>query len=144
MDNDDGECDFNRVMILIRGVPGSGKTTFAEWIMERTNWISGGYPAQVCADRFMVNDQGMYEFNTVLLEAAHKGCIAMAEQYLKDDRSPVIVHNTFSRDWEMEPYRALAECYGAQLFVIEMSQQFENVHDVPEEVVNQMKERFER
>ena len=92
----------------------------------------------------MVNDQGMYEFNTVLLEAAHKGCIAMAEQYLKDDRSPVIVHNTFSRDWEMEPYRALAECYGAQLFVIEMSQQFENVHDVPEEVVNQMKERFER
>lgn len=135
---------MDRVLILIRGIPGSGKTTFAEWLVERTNWISGGYPAQVCADRFMVNDDGEYEFNPTLLEVAHKACFAMTEHYLKEDRSPVIVHNTFTRDWEMAPYRELADCYKAQLFVIEMSQQFENVHDVPEQTVNNMKERFER
>ena len=140
----------DRVLILIRGIPGSGKTTFAEWLMWRTNsggrplGITGGEPAQVCADRFMVNEEGEYEFNPTLLEVAHKACFAMAEQYLKDGRSPVIVHNTFTRDWEMQPYRELAECYKAEIFVIEMSQQFENVHDVPEEVVNNMKERFER
>ena len=132
---------MDRVLILVRGIPGSGKTTFAEWLVWR---IGGAQPAQICADRFMVNDDGDYEFNPGLLEVAHKACFAMTEQYLKEDRSPVVVHNTFTRDWEMDRYRELAECYKAQLFVIEMSQQFENVHNVPEEVVNEMKERFER
>jgi len=61
------------------------------------------------------------------------------------EHSPVVVSNTFTQEWEMEPYFELAKKYGYKVFsiVIENRHGNKNKHGVPEDKVEQMKNRFE-
>ncbi len=54
------------------------------------------------------------------------------------------VANTFTQDWEMEPYFKLAEEYGymVQSIIVENRHGGENVHGVPDEAIIKMKNRF--
>jgi len=60
------------------------------------------------------------------------------------EHSPVVVSNTFTQEWEMEPYFELAKKYGYKVFsiVIENRHGGTNEHGVPEDKVEQMKNRF--
>jgi hypothetical protein len=55
------------------------------------------------------------------------------------------VSNTFTQEWEMEPYFELAKTYGYKVFsiIVENRHGGENQHEVPEEVLTKMRERFE-
>jgi hypothetical protein len=57
----------------------------------------------------------------------------------------IVVSNTFTQFWEMEPYFELAKKYGYKTFsiVVENRHGGVNQHGVPEEKVEQMKNRFE-
>ena len=56
----------------------------------------------------------------------------------------VAVANTFTQAWEAERYYQIAEEYGYSVFVIECQNDFGNVHDVPQESIDAMKERWEK
>lgn len=121
-------------LILIRGVPGSTKTTTAE---EK-------YPDHVLceADQFFTNNNGDYSFDPKKIQDAHKWCQAKAKRSLQAGKN-VVVANTFIRIWEMEPYFLMAKRLGCKVTVIEAKGNFKNVHGVPEEKVQLMRERFE-
>ena len=55
----------------------------------------------------------------------------------------VYVSNTFTRVWEMQKYIDLANHHNAELVVYRCTGNFDNVHGVPSDKVQQMKERFE-
>jgi hypothetical protein len=57
----------------------------------------------------------------------------------------IAVSNTFTQEWEMEPYFEMAKRHGYKVFsiVVENRHGGTNVHEVPEEKVEQMKNRFE-
>ena len=57
----------------------------------------------------------------------------------------IVVSNTFTQEWEMEPYFTLAKEYGYTVFtiVVENRHGGTNVHNVPEDKIEQMKNRFE-
>jgi 50S ribosomal subunit-associated GTPase HflX len=57
----------------------------------------------------------------------------------------IVVSNTFTQEWEMEEYFKLAEKYGYMVFtvVVENRHGGVNQHGVPEEKLEQMKNRFE-
>jgi 50S ribosomal subunit-associated GTPase HflX len=59
--------------------------------------------------------------------------------------SKIVVSNTFTQEWEMEPYFELAKTYGYKVFsiIIENRHKGTNVHGVPEDKLEQMKNRFE-
>jgi hypothetical protein len=57
----------------------------------------------------------------------------------------IVVSNTFTQEWEMQPYFELAKKYGYKVFSIIVENRHEgiNEHGVPEEKIEQMKNRFE-
>jgi plasmid replication initiation protein len=65
--------------------------------------------------------------------------------YVLDDIDTVIVSNTFTQEWEMKGYYELAEKYGYRVFslIVENRHGGTNVHEVPEESLEKMRNRFE-
>jgi len=120
-------------LYLVRGVSGSGKTTFAENL--NVDYIFS-------ADDFFMTENG-YEFNPKELSDAHDDCQNRTQlaMLLKKD---IAVANTYTQEWEMDAYNKLAESYGYMVFslIVENRHGGENVHNVPPETIEAMKERF--
>lgn len=127
-------------LILIRGLPGSGKSTFA-------NIIANAMGAcHVETDMYFTHDDGSYHFDARKLTAAHAWCRDCTNTMLREGRD-VIVANTFSRRWEIDPYYEIAMDIGAdkvRVYEMTMNTQFESVHGVPAHVIRNMAQRWER
>ena len=56
----------------------------------------------------------------------------------------IVVSNTFTQEWEIEPYFELAKEYGYKVFVVIVENRHNgvNAHNVPEDKIEQMKNRF--
>ena len=57
----------------------------------------------------------------------------------------IVVSNTFTQEWEMKPYFELAEKYGYMVFtiIVENRHGGVNQHNVPEDKIQLMRDRFE-
>ena len=57
----------------------------------------------------------------------------------------IAVSNTFTQEWEMKPYYLLAEKYGYKIFcvIVENRHGGTNLHDVPKDTLEIMRNRFE-
>lgn len=88
------------LLLLIRGLPGSGKTTFARLLQQ-----AGVVDEVLEADHFFRVD-GVYQFDKTRLGAAHEWCQNATRTALRLGRR-VAVANTFSQHWEMVPYRQM-------------------------------------
>jgi len=136
---------MEKILYLIRGVNGAGKSTFAKKIV--------GYDFLVCeADKYFINKEtGEYKFDASKIKDAHKFCQDTVETYMKDSLvndqfyREIAVSNTFTQEWEMDQYFKLAKEYGYTVFsiVVENRHGGTNVHNVPEDKIEQMKNRFE-
>lgn len=123
-------------VVIIRGLPGSGKSTIAKELAEITGML------HVETDMYFEKN-GEYKFNPELLPEAHAWCQEEARKALKSGKG-VIVSNTFTRVWEMQPYLDMAEEFGANRLVIKANGNFQNVHGVPDHAIQRMKERWEK
>lgn len=122
-------------LIIIRGIPGSGKTTLAK---------SVGSGIYYEADQYFNRPDGQYDFNPTLLKNAHEWCYSQVRTAFKrGTRGTVTVSNTFTRLWEMQKYIDLAKEFGAELVVYRCVGRYQNIHGVPEEKVNEMLTRFQ-
>ena len=138
-------CTMEKVLYIVRGIPGSGKSTFAKKLV--------GEDFLVCeADKYFINEEnGKYEFDSSKIRDAHKWCQNLVETYMRDSLindqyyREIAASNTFTQEWEMEPYFELAKKYGYKVFcvVVENRHGGTNVHEVPEEKLEQMRNRFE-
>jgi hypothetical protein len=126
----------NLRLYLIRGISGSGKTTYAKQLMKEDPSLSN-YEA----DMYFYKD-GNYNFNPSLLKDAHAWCKNKTEEDLRNGKS-VIVSNTFTQKWEIEPYIQLGKKYGAEIVIKKATGNYQNVHGVPPEALERMKSRWE-
>jgi predicted kinase len=131
-----------KVLTLVRGLPGSGKSTFANLI---TNKFS------ICeADLFFYDKEGNYNFDGSKIKLAHVWCFNQVRIRMEDNKlnpqfyPEIVVSNTFTQEWEMEKYYELAEEYGYKVFsiIVENRHGGINQHGVPAEKLEQMKNRF--
>lgn len=121
-------------LYLLRGLPGSGKTTLA-------NSIGGMH---VEADNYFM-DGDEYKFDASKLKEAHAWCQNVVKVWILNSVPKITVANTFTQEWEMQPYYELAEKYGYRVYslICENRHGGVNEHGVPEEKLVQMKNRFE-
>jgi len=89
-----------------------------------------------------ISDEGRFSFDPSKLEYAHAKCQAACSEALKLGVS-VVVSNTFTRVWEMEAYLKMAEEFSAQLTVIEVQSNHENIHGCPSGTIKKMRDRWE-
>jgi predicted kinase len=127
-----------KFLYLIRGIPGSGKSSLA-----RTIWNDYA----ICeADKFFEDEAGNYNFDPSKIRQAHVWCKEQVETRMKDNSvnpqyyPEIVVSNTFTQEWELADYYKLAEQYGYKVFslIVENRHGGKDVHGVPEEKLVQM------
>jgi predicted kinase len=120
-------------LFLLRGLPGSGKSTLAKSI--------GG--THIEADMYFMKDDE-YQFDVSRLRDAHQWCQFECERLMGWELK-VVVSNTFTQEWEMKPYFDLAEKHGYRVYslIVENRHGGVNEHEVPEDKLEIMKNRFE-
>jgi len=131
---------------IMRGLPGSGKSTYAK----------RNFPdAIVCsADLYFTNGMGEYNFKPAELPRAHARCLLKFVEWLDraaiSERDPesnreltIVVDNTNVDAVSLAPYISLAIAYEADIEVITMSCDVQdaakrNVHNVPIHAIDRM------
>ena len=120
-------------LILVRALPGLGKTTKAKTLV-----AANVVDTYVEADQFFtVGDK--YYYDSEYIKDAHQYCISRTSLLLSQGLS-VVVSNTFVSWWEMQPYVCLAHKRDwVSLDIIEAMGGTGSTHNVPRDVIERMK-----
>lgn len=121
-------------LYIIRGAPGSGKSTYAEQLVE-----AGYADVYFEADQFRYNKWGEYVFDPTETASCHQKCQAAVKEALLAGKD-VAVANTFTKLWEIQPYLNMG---ASSISVVRMTYEFQNLHNVPSHVVEGMKEHYQ-
>ena len=126
-------------LILLRGLPGSGKTTLANLLSEE-----GKYPIHSIDSYFTDTTTGAYVFEFDKNHLAYKQCEEQTEQSIKQGIEKIFIDNTFTLEWEMEPYFKLASQYNYIIFVLTVENRHgnKNTHGVSDEQLQKMAAKY--
>jgi predicted kinase len=129
-------------LYIVRGLPGSGKSTFARSIAKSYQVFE--------ADQYFMK-RGKYNFDPTKLKDAHNDCKQRVANRMRENLfnsiffNNIVVSNTFTQDWEMKYYRSIGKRYGYKVhtIIVENRHYGTNVHGVPQNKLQVMENRFE-
>jgi predicted kinase len=122
--------------VILRGLPGSGKSTFARRLASEFSFIH-----LEADDHFYID--GVYRFDPARVADAHALVVRDALAHLQAGRR-VVVANTHVRLWEMAAIVGAATIVQQSFCIAEFKGRFENIHNVPENVFSGMVARWEK
>lgn len=131
-----------KTLVMIRGPPGSGKTSFAK---ELCSLIDASV---FTTDDFFVGEDGTYIYNRTKLAEYHRLNQLRAKDAI-DKGKTVIVPNTNIHLWEMREYARYAVFRGYQIIFVQCelqcidNEQNENEHGVSSQKVKAMQKQIE-
>lgn len=130
-------------LIILRGLPGSGKTTFANKAE-----FDG---AVVCSNDHYFEETGI-EYSASLLGEAVEMCKRKAFAAMANGAPVVVIDNTHSRLWEFAIFGDFADHFGYSTEVVTVGGRTashvrmyhaRNKHGVPIDVIQDMADRWE-
>lgn len=126
---------MERNLILLRGLPNSGKSTSAKLFNKAPHFE---------ADMFFLDANGDYKFDISKIKDAHNWCKNSVMDAMKKDYPVIVVSNTFTQEWEMDTYYKMAEelSYRVTSMIVENRHGNKNDHGVPDNKIQLMKDRF--
>jgi predicted kinase len=124
----------HKSLILVRGLPGAGKSTFAKSLRGQ----------HFEADQFFIGDDGVYRWDGMQIGEAHVWCQTSTELAMELRYPLIVVSNTFTTEKELKPYLNMARKHNYQttVLIVENRNSTESVHNVPPEVIEKMRARF--
>ncbi|XP_061327331.1 NEDD4-binding protein 2 [Pezoporus flaviventris] len=137
---------IGQVLVLLRGVPGSGKSYLARTLLEDN---PGGII--LSTDDYFYK-HGQYQFDPNCLGEAHDWNRKRAKEAFEMRISPIIIDNTNIQAWEMKPYVTLAQQFKYKVVFREPGTWWKfkpkelerrNIHGVSKEKIKRMLERYE-
>ena len=124
-------------LLLLRGLPGSGKSTKARHFIK-----DGSYVCHFEADMYHTTREGVYDFSPENIAASHEWCQSKTRKALAAGVD-TIVSNTFTQQWELQPYRDMADELGVELIIKTVKGNYGNIHGCPQASVDAMAKRWE-
>ncbi|KAF1646935.1 NEDD4-binding protein 2, partial [Eudyptes chrysocome] len=137
---------IGQVLVLLRGVPGSGKSYLARTLLEDN---PGGII--LSTDDYFYK-HGQYHYDPDCLGEAHDWNRKRAKEAFEMRISPIIIDNTNIQAWEMKPYVTLAQQFKYKVMFREPDTWWKfkpkelerrNIHGVSKEKIKRMLERYE-
>lgn len=124
-------------LILLRGLPGSGKTSLAGILRTKDTPVFS-------VDDYFTSSDGVYHFEFDKNHLAYATCIENTRNAMKQGVQKIIIDNTFTLEWEMEPYFKLASEFQYFIFVVTVENRNgnSNVHDVSQDQLQKMAEKY--
>ena len=123
-------------LILIRGIPGSGKSTFANRMM-----LTIDRCCHIEADMFFTDTDGVYTYDRTKIKKAHDWCYTNTVKML-ESKVTVIVSNTFTEKWQYQRYVDYAISNDIPYTIITMNGDYGSTHGVPKETVDRMRKEI--
>lgn len=138
-------------IILLRGLPGSGKSTYA-----KKTWPG----AIICSADHLFESPDGYHFDPSRIDLAHKLCFKRYVEAIRDqeyirlrgeepNQNQIVVDNTNISAWELSPYLMVAKIHDFECDIWNFPVSVEtalqrNVHGVAERTIRSMAERLEK
>jgi len=125
---------MEKVVIILRGLQGSGKSTVAKLFNTK---------AICCADDYFVHD-GEYKWYGAGLPHAHAWSMRKCRRFMKKQARCIIIDNTSVRERDLVPYNDLARQFGyiVHVLIVENRHGGVNSHGVSEEAIEKLRTRF--
>ena len=133
----------SKVMYIMRGLPGSGKSTKAEHLGQ-------GGVVLASDDFFMVN--GEYVWDERAISYAHSWNIRRAKEAIEKGISPIVIDNTNIKGEYARPYVEMAKEAGYEIRIAEPDTPWKfdvdelarrNTHRVPRDKIQKMVDSWE-
>lgn len=140
-----------KTMLILRGPPGSGKSTVAKLIEELSghncDCIKGWTIEVLSLDSFRMVD-GRYVFDVAREKEVVASYHAAVQKACREGTPVIILDNVHSRLWEFERTQKMGEEAGYQVFVMEVQADFWTCldrmkHPVPFDKLREIFERWE-
>ena len=128
-----------RVLIILRGLPGSGKSRLAVLLSEK-----GRYPVFSIDDFFTDPQTGNYCFEFEKNHLAYALCETNTKAAMANGIAKIFLHNTFTMKWEPEPYFRLASEFNYEIHIVTVENYHgnKNLHGINDEQVRKMAEKY--
>lgn len=129
----------NPTFFIIRGLPGCGKTTLAEFLADEINWAvaigpddyEGYYPDG------NVGDPESYRYTPECHDEAHEWMQSEVDELMRRGCHYIFVHEVCTTGERIDPLLELAEKHGFEVvsMVVENRHGSESVHSVPDDIM---------
>lgn len=142
-------------LIVMQGIPGSGKSTMASKIFQDFLEAGGGkVDAMIFStDDYWYDENKVYRYDPAAAVQAHRWNQRRVVQAMQDDVDLIIIDNTNIQKWQAAIYFTLADIYGYEKSVVSVqvpveiaiARNAERPHDrrVPEDVLRKMHSELE-
>ncbi len=130
-------------IVLIRGLPGSGKSSYAQKLKEKG--------ALIFNNDELLTANGIYKWDAELALMAHFLNQKRVCQAMREGKEFIVVDNTNILPYHMAPYIRLAHHYKYEYELFEMDTPWaldieelekKNTHDVPLSVLDEMRKQY--
>lgn len=141
-----------KVLVILRGLPGSGKSYLARRLVENTVSSQEYHRFIFSADDYFMR-RGVYQYDVSKISDAHTFNQQRAFEAMRRGVSPVIIDNTNTQIWEMRSYGMVGAQFSYIIEVLEPDTPWafnwreldrRNTHRVPQEKLREMLSRYER
>lgn len=141
-----------KIMVLLRGLPGSGKTVLATTLLQHGLGTVNRDEFIFSTDDFF-NKGGSYRYNPNEIQEAHTWNQRRAFSNARKGVSPIIIDNTNLEIWEMKVYCTMGVQFGYIIEIVEVSTPWalnpgvlsnKNTHGVDKRKIKLMLDRYER
>lgn len=133
-----------KTLILVRGLPGSGKSSFVDFLQNQHCGAPGSSFREICTDTYMTDENGVYYYDTFKARDAMRWCHHELDDEILRETQVIVIHNTMTEHKEFSGFEKRGKKGGYRVIVLIMENRHggKSVHNVQNSTWDAMHSRM--